>query len=138
MLEKQEKRARRHKRVRAKISGTKKIPRFCVFRSAKHIYGQLIDDEKGKTILNVNDLNVKKSNLKSQISKTQIKNQKSNEVEAIARTGKVELAFRVGEMIAKKAVENKIEKVVFDRGGYKYHGRVKALAEGAREGGLKF
>ena len=131
MLEKQEKRHRRHKKVRAKISGTKEIPRFCVFRSAKHIYGQLIDDEKGKTILNVNDLNIKNS-------KPQLKTLKLNETETTIRTGKVEVAFRVGELIAEKAIENKIEKVVFDRGGYKYHGRVRAMAEGAREGGLRF
>src|SRR3989338_728829 len=138
MLEKQEKRHRRHKKVRAKISGTKEIPRFNVFRSAKHIYGQLIDDEKGKTILNVNDLNIKNSKLKTQNSKPQLKTLKLNETETTIRTGKVEVAFRVGELIAEKAIENKIEKVVFDRGGYKYHGRVRAMAEGAREGGLRF
>ena len=137
--EKQEKRQRRHKRVRAKISGTKEIPRFCVFRSAKHIYGQLIDDEQGKTILNVNDLNVEKSKVKVSASvKAMAGKEKSNEKEDVAMAGKIALAYKVGELIAEKAIKNKIEKVVFDRGGYKYHGRVKAMAEGAREAGLKF
>lgn len=115
MLKKQEKRYRRHKRVRAKIFGTGKIPRFCVFRSSSHIYAQLINDEKGKTLVAACDLEIKKR-----------KNKKTT------------LAVQVGKLIAKKAAEKKINKVVFDRGGYKYHGRVKALAEGAREGGLKF
>ena len=106
MLEKQQKRHRRHRRVRAKIKGTAKVPRLCVFRSAKYIYAQLIDDEKGKTLAAVN--------------------------------GKLAVANKVGKLIAKEAIEKKMNKVVFDRGGYKYHGRVKALAEGAREGGLQF
>ena len=106
MLEKQEKRYRRHKRVRAKVFGTAKVPRLCVFRSLKHIYVQLIDDEKGKTLA--------------------------------AAKGKLSDACKVGKLIGQKALEKKIKKVVFDRGGYKYHGRVKALAEGAREGGLHF
>ncbi len=111
------KRYRRHKRVRAKIFGTAKKPRLCVFRSAKHIYAQLIDDEKGQTIISASDLELKKS-----------KKQKT----------KREKALEVGKIIAQKAQDMKIEKVVFDRGGYKYHGMVKALADGAREGGLKF
>jgi large subunit ribosomal protein L18 len=114
---KRQKRLRRHKRVRAKIFGTAKVPRLCVFRSNKHIYAQLIDDEKGQTLVAASDLEFKKS-----------KSKKS----------KVDKAKEVGKLIAKKALEKKIEKVVFDRGGYRYHGRVKTLAEGAREGGLKF
>lgn len=106
MLEKKVKKLRRHRRVRAKINGTAKVPRLCVFRSNKHIYAQIIDDDKGKTLMSAKDV--------------------------LAKAGKV------GEDIAKKAVEQKISKVVFDRGGYKYHGNVKALAEGARKGGLKF
>jgi len=112
MLEKKVKKNRRHKRVRAKIIGTAKIPRLCVFRSAKHIYAQLIDDDKGTTIASVND-----SKLKSR---------------------GIVAASEVGKMIASSAKEKEIKKVVFDRGGYKYHGRVKALADGARTGGLKF
>jgi large subunit ribosomal protein L18 len=111
-----ERRKRRHKRIRAKIFGIEKRPRLCVFRSTKHIYAQLIDDEKGHTIASANDL----------------------ELKGIEKMTKIEKAKEVGKLIAKKAKEKNIEKVVFDRGGYKYHGRVKALAEGAREGGLKF
>lgn len=103
MLKKQVKRRIRHKRVRAKIKGTAKVPRLCVFRSNKRLYAQLIDDEKGKTLASANGSDPKK----------------------------------IGLSIAEKALAQKINKVVFDRGGYKYHGKVKALAEGAREGGLK-
>jgi large subunit ribosomal protein L18 len=113
---KKEKRKRRHKRIRAKIFGTEKRPRLCVFRSNKHIYAQLIDDEKGHTIVSASDLELKR----------------------IEKMTKVQKAKEVGKLIAKKAKEKNIEEVVFDRAGYKYHGRVKALAEGAREGGLKF
>jgi large subunit ribosomal protein L18 len=115
--EKIKRRLKRKKRIRAKIFGTKERPRLCVFKSLKHIYAQLIDDEKNKTLIFVSDLELKKS----------AKNLK-----------KIEKAREVGKLIAQKAKDLKIEKVVFDRGGYKYHGRVKALAEGAREGGLKF
>ncbi len=115
MQTKREKRYKRHKKVRAKIKGTSKVPRLCVFRSNKHIYGQLIDDEKGKTLLVAKDLEIKKPS-----------------------KDKIILAKEVGKLLAQKAVEKKYKKVVFDRGGYRYHGRVKALAEGAREEGLKF
>ncbi len=112
MLKKQEKLQRRHKRVRAKVIGTAKVPRLCVSRSSKHISAQLINDEKRETILSLND-----------------KNKKGE------KTAK---AAEVGKEIAAKAIAAKIKKVVFDRSGHKYHGRVKALAEGAREAGLKF
>ncbi|MDI6882978.1 MAG: 50S ribosomal protein L18 [Patescibacteria group bacterium] len=146
MLEKQQKRCRRHKRIRAKIKGTSKVPRLCVFRSAKHIYAQLINDEKGRTIVAVSDL---KSKIKNKKAKIQIKDKKptslpkelqrdKEEKDKEILTEKVAVAFEVGKLVAKKALEKKIKKVVFDRGGYKYHGRVKAVAEGAREGGLKF
>ena len=101
---------RRQRRVRAKILGSSKKPRLCVFRSNKHIYVQLIDDVQKKTILSASDQKLKKGKTVKEI----------------------------GRMIAKAALEKKIEKVIFDRGPYKYHGRVKAVAEGAREGGLKF
>jgi len=114
MLEKQEKRNKRHKKIRARISGTAEVPRIYVFRSSKHIYAQLIDDENSKIIASADDLKLK------------------------GKKSKLLKAKEVGKMIAKKAGELKIKKVVFDRGGYKYHGRVKALAEGAREGGLIF
>ena len=116
MLKKEKKRYRRHRRVRAKISGTEKKPRLCVFRSNKHIYAQLIDDQKNRVLASVSDLKVK------------VKKEK----------GKISLALEVGKLIAKKAQDLKIKEVVFDRGGYKYHGAVKSLAQGAREGGLKF
>jgi large subunit ribosomal protein L18 len=92
----------------------------------------LIDDEKRKTLVEASDLELKKQ-------KTETKKQRTESKKIEKKfSGKVAVAFEVGKLIAKKALEKKIEKVVFDRGGYKYHGRVKALAEGAREGGLKF
>lgn len=130
MLEKHKKRIRRHKRVRAKIFGMALRPRLCVFRSKKHIYAQLIDDEKGKTLIAASDSELKKP-------RTQIKN-KETDKDKKPLAGKVAVAYEVGKLIAQKALEKKIEKAVFDRGGYKYHGKVKAVAEGAREGGLKF
>lgn len=138
MLEKKEKRYKRHKRVRAKIFGTAQSPRLCVFRSGKHIYAQLIDDEKGRTILSASDreLEGKKINKFDSAASTAKIGKKDKEEKTEIR--KTAIAREVGKLIAKKSVENKFEKVVFDRGGYKYYGRVKALAEGAREGGLKF
>lgn len=117
MLSKQKARKRRARRTRAKVFGTKECPRLSVFRSLKFIYTQLIDDEKGKTIVAASDLELKKS-------KEKIK--------------KIDKAKEVGKLIAKKAKAKKIDKIVFDRGGFRYHGRIKAVAEGVREGGLKF
>jgi len=150
MLEKQEKRYRRHKRVRAKIKGVAKVPRLCVFRSSKHIYAQLIDDEKGNILASANDLELRQGakNKKKKPASAKASADKKEKV----RTGKLAIAFEVGKLIAEKVFKKTItrpklapakggpliEKVKFDRGGYKYHGRVKALAEGAREGGLKF
>ena len=114
MIEKQEKRITRHKRVRAKIIGSEAKPRLCVFRSNQHIYAQLINDASRKTILSIGDADLKLKGKKADDSK------------------------KVGLAIAEKALAANIKEVVFDRGGYQYHGRVKALAEGAREGGLKF
>lgn len=131
MLKKQEKRQRRHRKIRGKISGTSKVPRLSVFRSAKQLYAQLIDDEKGKVLVAASSREFKKS-------KKQTKNDKKTEKDKKLLSAKVAVAYRVGELIAEKALEKKIEKAVFDRGGYKYHGRVKAFAEGARKGGLKF
>lgn len=109
-------RKKRHQRVRSKIIGDKGKPRFSVFRSNKYNYVQLIDDEKGKVLASASDLELKS---KKGLTKT-------------------EKAFEIGKLIAEKAQTKKITRVVFDRGGYKYHGRVKAIAQGAREGGLKF
>lgn len=114
---KREQRNRRHARVRAKIKGTKSVPRVSVFRSNKHIFIQLIDDSVGKTIV-------------SSIVKFKDKN--------VIKGNKIEIASAIGEMLANKAKDAGINKAVFDRSGYKYHGRVKALAEGLRKGGLKF
>jgi large subunit ribosomal protein L18 len=107
-------RKRRTKRVRAIIRGTADRPRLTVFRSHRHIYGQLIDDEAGKTLFSASSLEVKN------------------------KAKKTDLAKEVGAKLAKTALKSGIKFAVFDRGRYKYHGRVKAFAEGAREAGLKF
>ena len=109
-------RLKRHKRVRAKISGTPEMPRLNVFRSEANIYAQIIDDVNGVTLVSANTL------------------EKGFE----GATGNAEAAKKVGVTLAERAKAKGIEEVVFDRGGYVYHGRVAALAEGAREGGLKF
>ena len=109
-------RIKRHKRVRAKISGTPERPRLNVFRSETNIYAQIIDDVNGKTLVSASSL----------------------EKEFGGKGGNVEAARKVGQMVAERAKAKGIENVVFDRGGYIYHGRVQALAEGAREGGLNF
>ncbi len=111
--EKLEKRIRRHARIRAKVKGTKEMPRLTVYRSNKGMQAQVINDLEGFTLVSVS----------------------SKEAKGKSKT---ESATELGKLIAKKAIEKKIEKVVFDKGGYKYHGRVKAFADGAREGGLKF
>jgi len=121
--EKRRSRIKRHLRIRKKACGTSERPRLCVFRSLRYIYAQIIDDEAGKTICSA-------STLEPQIRK-QLK-------EKSISTKNREAAKIVGEIIAKRAREKGVEKVVFDRGGYKYHGRIKALAEAAREAGLKF
>ena len=110
-------RHRRHLRVRKKIAGTPERPRLVVFRSSKHIYAQLVDDERGLTLAGVAD---------------------TSEGMQIEGKGKVARSFAVGKLIAAKAKEKGIAKVVFDRGGYLYHGRIKALADAARAAGLEF
>ena len=112
-------RLRRHTRVRKKIQGTTERPRLNVYRSLNHIYVQVIDDTKGETLVFASTL------------ETALK-------ETLKTGGNREAAKAVGELAARKCLEKGIESVVFDRGGYLYHGRVKALAEGAREAGLKF
>lgn len=114
-LTKSEKRIKRHRRVRAKIKGIREIPRVCVFRSNRHIYAQVIDDSTGTVLISAHD-----------VSKTKIKNTKT------VRSG------IIGEKLADKINELGIKKIVFDRAGYKYHGRIKALAESLRKGGLQF
>src|SRR3989304_784306 len=105
-----------HKRIRAKIKGTAIMPRLSVFKSSKHIYAQLIDDERGVTVAVARD----------------------EEVKDKKKTAKAESARLVGAEIAKKAAAKGIKKAVFDRGGFQYHGRIRAVAEGARARGLKF
>jgi large subunit ribosomal protein L18 len=110
-------RARRHRRVRRKISGSAERPRLSVFRSNRHVYAQIIDDREGRTLIAASSM------------------EKGLE---LAGKNKTETATEVGRVLAVRAREAGIEKVIFERGGNLYHGRVKALAEGAREGGLVF
>lgn len=114
-----EMRLRRHRKVRKKVLGTPERPRLNVFRSLKHIYAQIIDDRRGHTL-------VAASTLDSEIR------------EKIKELKKTEQAKLVGELVARRALEHGLKQVVFDRGGYRYHGRVKALAEAARKEGLEF
>lgn len=109
----------RHKRVRQRVTGTASRPRLCVFRSLNHIHAQLIDDSAGQTLVSTSTLD------------TQVKD-KTNGM------GKTKRAEIVGTLLAERALDKGIKKVVFDRGGYKYHGRVKALADAARKAGLEF
>lgn len=114
-------RRRRHMRVRNKVRGTAERPRLVVFRSLRNIEGQIVDDDAGRTIMGLSTL---ADGLKG--------------FEAEGDNRRVEHAHAAGKMLAEKAKEQGIDTVVFDRGGYKYHGRVKAFADGAREGGLEF
>lgn len=125
---------RRKGRVRAKISGTTKRPRLSVFRSNKGFYLQLIDDEKGKTLISVNARNQISSAQGRSASGGEVGSRKSDTKDEGKKT---DLSFEAGKLLAEKAKKKKIKSAVFDRGGNKYHGRVKAVAEGAREGGLK-
>lgn len=110
-------RKKRHARVRSKLSGTAARPRLNVYRSNKHIYAQLIDDVQGVTLASASTLD-KEVNVES--------------------SSNIDAAVKVGELVAKRAVEKGVKAVVFDRGGYLYHGRIKALADSARENGLEF
>ncbi len=116
---KKDKRLKRRIRIRKKITGTAEKPRLTVYRSLKYIYAQIIDDEKSHTL-------VAASSLEKELK------------EGIKSTRDIGAAKAVGELIAKRALERGVKEVVFDRNGYKYHGRVKALADAAREAGLKF
>ena len=115
-IEKKEIRKRIHKRIRRKLSGTPERPRLAVFRSVAHIYVQVIDDSKGSTLVSA-----------SSVDKT-----------AKTNGGNVAAAKAIGKLVAERAKEKGIKQVVFDRGGYPYHGRIKALADAAREAGLEF
>lgn len=138
MIRKANTRSTRHARIRAKISGTSLRPRLFVFRSNQHIYAQLIDDSKGVTILSATEKEISKAFLRiSEGSPRERKLDSANKEIKKSKT-KVEKALLIGELVAKKALEKNIKEVVFDRGGYIYHGRVKSVAEGARKGGLIF
>lgn len=119
MVDKNAARQRRHLRVRKKVSGTSERPRLCVFRSIKHMYAQVIDDVSGVTLASASTLD---GELRDHVK----------------YGGNKEAAKAVGELVARRCIEKGIKEVVFDRGGNLYHGRVKALADGAREKGLKF
>lgn len=110
-------REKRHARVRARVSGTSQRPRLCIYRSLDHIYVQAVDDERGATLAQASTLEVRKGG---------------------TRTGNVEAAKKVGALIAERLKGKGLDKAVFDRGGYLYHGRVKAVADAARAAGLKF
>ncbi len=112
-------RQRRQRRVRDRVRGTDARPRLCVFRSAKHIYVQVISDEAGKTLVSASTM---AGDLKDSGSKGK----------------KIDAAKKVGELVAKRCLENSISQVVFDRNGFLYHGRIRALADAAREAGLRF
>ena len=112
-----DRRYRRHLRVRTRVAGTAERPRLVVFRSLKHIYAQLVNDDQGVTLLGVSD---------------------ASEGVDTTTAGKVNRAKATGKLLAEKARAAGVTKVVFDRGGYRYHGRVQAVADGAREGGLEF
>ncbi|TAL26078.1 MAG: 50S ribosomal protein L18 [Nitrospirae bacterium] len=114
-----EARKRRHERIRKKVSGTSERPRLSVYRSLDHMYAQVIDDNNRQTLVSASSL------------EKEFKDAKSNK-------GNIATAKQVGELIARKALGKGVKKVVFDRGGYPYHGRVKALADAAREAGLEF
>ncbi|OGN12831.1 MAG: 50S ribosomal protein L18 [Candidatus Yanofskybacteria bacterium RIFCSPHIGHO2_02_FULL_43_15c] len=106
-------RIRRHKRVRAKITGTKEVPRVVVFRSAQHVYAQVVDDQAGQTVLSTNDFKLKEPD-------------------------KIKKSLQVGEILGEELKKKGMYKIIFDRGGFKYHGRVKALADGLRSAGIQF
>lgn len=119
MIVKEEARHRRHKRLRKKVAGSLERPRLCVYKSLNHIYAQIIDDTRGHTLITASTLD---KELKAESG----------------HKGNAAMAKRVGLLIASRAIKSGFKKVIFDRGGYIYHGRMKALADGAREGGLEF
>ena len=121
-IAKNQRKYRRKAKVRSKISGTSKCPRLSVYRSNSSMYVQLIDDKKGRTIASAHSRELK-----------EVKADKDSKLGTKERT-----SFMLGELIAKKGIDAKVKKVVFDRGSYLYHGRVKAVGEGARKGGLIF
>jgi large subunit ribosomal protein L18 len=135
-------RLRRHQRVRERVVGTPQRPRLCVFRSLKHIYAQIIDDQEGHTIVAASDL---EADFRSRVDGKKPVKPKSKKgasqpeaTPAVQGKAKKDVAGLVGGLLAQRALEKGIKMVVFDRGGYRFHGRVKALAEAARKAGLQF
>ena len=119
LKDREQERNRKKLRIKKRMVLSSERPRLCVYKSAKHIYAQIVDDLKGKVLAQASTL--------------------SKDLKAVLKSGgNIEAAKKVGELLAKNAVKNKVEKVVFDRSGYIYHGRIKALADAARKGGLKF
>jgi len=123
MSERLQQRLSRKKRVRKKLKGTPQCPRLAVYRSAGHIYAQIIDDTIGQTLVSIDDRNDGVQNILPTVEN---------------HKGKIAKSFATGKTLAKIALDAGIKRVAFDRGGYLYHGRVKALADGARDGGLQF
>jgi large subunit ribosomal protein L18 len=125
-------RLKRKKRIRKKVSGTAERPRLSVFRSAKHIYAQIIDDTAGQTLVAASTAEkTVKDRFSSRASETPENGEPS-------KSGKVAMANLVGQIVAERAIENGVKKIVFDRNGFLYHGRVKAVSDGARKAGLDF
>jgi len=138
---KQLNRQRRHSRVRALVKGTSERPRISVFKSNKHIFTQFIDDETGKTILSSKVVADKKSKIGR--GEGPVRSPRGTRAEPglgsrVSVGTKTDKATKIGEMLAEKAKESGIKEAVFDRGGFKFHGRIKAVADGLRKGGIKF
>ncbi len=127
-ISKNESRSKRRVRIQARIRGSHNIPRLSVFRSSRYIYAQLIDDDKQETLLFLSD----------SLPDTQKIKLEESELKDTMQTPRIVKAYQLGKLLALKAQSLKISKIVFDRAGYQYHGRVKAIAEGARAGGLVF
>lgn len=138
MRNKKEKHLKREKRVRSRIHSKEGSLRLSIYRSKKHIYAQIIDDEKGKTLVSAFDSEIGDKKAGKPEKKLSKSNNLPKELSGDKGYSKVDKSRLVGELLANKASKKKIKKVIFDRGGYKYQGRVMALAEGARKGGLLF
>ncbi|HUE38593.1 MAG TPA: 50S ribosomal protein L18 [Candidatus Binatia bacterium] len=130
-------RKRRQERVRDRVRGTDARPRLCVFRSAKHIYVQVISDEAGKTLVSASTMSGELKNASLGTSANPAAPDQ-RERTSVTKAKKVDAAKKVGALVAKRCLENSISQVVFDRNGFLYHGRIRALADAAREAGLKF
>ena len=135
-------RLRRHLRVRKRLAGTSERPRLCVFRSANQIYAQIVDDAQGRTLVAASSRDVDLAKVKATIA-VPAEGAEGDDATPEAFRGletnrRVQLAYKVGQLLAERAAAAGLKRVVFDRGGYIYHGRVAALADGARKGGLDF